>query len=308
MPPMATSKAGNNGEVNSALTAYYDEKTKGRQLAMVITEHFYISPEGQANPGQVSISRDQDISGLKELVDTIHRNKTYAVAQINHAGANARNGKADLEIVGPDCIDRHLQRVHELSRNEINILVKKFGDAALRAKESDYDGVEIHAAHGYLLNQFYSPLSNHRTDEYSGKTLEGRIRMIREVIQEVRSKVGDEFPVFLRLGACDYQEGGTTIEDSVDAALQFEKDGIDLIDISGGLCFYNHPFNKAPGYFGDASKAVKEAVKIPVILTGGVKTTTQAETLLQERKADLIGIGRSILKNSHWKDLPLHSS
>ena len=187
-----------------------------------------------------------------------------------------------------------------MTQAEIDQVVSDFAQAARRVKEAGYDGVEIHSAHGYLLNQFYSPLSNKRDDAYTGSTLEGRMRLHGEVIAAVREEVGPDFVVALRLGACDYQEGGSTVDDAVAAAKILELAGIDLLDISGGLCGYRGSGSKEPGYFGVESKAIREAVSIPVILTGGVRDGRATERLLKEGKADLIGVGRSVLKDSLW--------
>lgn len=159
--------------------------------------------------------------------------------------------------------------------------------------------MEIHSAHGYLLNQFFSPITNRRTDEYGG-ILQNRIRLHLEVIAAVREAVGEEHAVLLRLGAIDDLEGGTRVEDSVFAATEFEKAGVDMLDITGGLSGYMRPGHAEPGYFAEFSEPIKKAVSIPVILTGGVTEPEQAEELLAAGKADLIGVGRAILKDSDW--------
>ena len=306
LPPMATEKSVGEGQVSQALCDYYDEKTAGGYFGLVITEHSYISKEGQASVGQVSLSKDEDVEGLRRLVEVIHCNGSKVIAQINHAG-----GKAICALDGtttapaPTGIPYTTTRgeaiqAHTMTQVEINTVVADFAAAARRVKEAGYDGVEIHSAHGYLLNQFYSPLSNKREDAYCGTSLEGRTRLHCEVIDAVHKAVGSDFLVALRLGACDYQEGGSTVEDAVAASKIFEQAGIDLIDISGGLCGYRGNGSKEPGYFGVESCAIREAVSIPVILTGGVRTGTAAERLLEEGKADLIGVGRSVLKDSLW--------
>ncbi len=169
-----------------------------------------------------------------------------------------------------------------------------------RAKKAGFDGIELHSAHGYLLNQFFSPLSNKRKDCYNGITIEGRIRLHLEIIASLRDALGSNYPLAIRLGACDYMEGGTLISDSVAAAIEFEKAGIDLLDISGGFCSYQNPDSQEPGYFSECSKAIKNAVSIPVMLTGGIKDIQSAEALLKQQKADMIGVGRPMLKDAQW--------
>lgn len=183
----------------------------------------------------------------------------------------------------------------------IKELIMKFKDAAKRVKDAGFDGVELHSAHGYLLNQFYSPITNKRNDEYGGDLL-GRIKIHLEIIKAIRETVGVDFPILLRLGACDYIDGGTTIEDSIRAAVEFEKAGVDMLDISGGLYGSSIPGVKVEkqGYFSELTQAIKEVVSIPVILTGGITEVCAAEELLSSGKTDLIGVGRAMLKDSMW--------
>ena len=306
LPPMATEKSIGEGEVSQALCDYYDEKTKGGYFGLVVTEHSYINKIGQASVGQVSLSKDEDIPGLRKLVEVIHNNGSKIIAQINHAGGKAISAlDGSCTAPAPTGMPYTTTRgeaveAHSMTQAEIDQVVSDFAQAARRVKEAGYDGVEIHSAHGYLLNQFYSPLSNKRDDVYTGSTLEGRMRLHGEVIAAVREEVGPDFVVALRLGACDYQEGGSTVDDAVAAAKILELAGIDLLDISGGLCGSRGSGSKEPGYFGVESKAIREAVSIPVILTGGVRDGRATERLLEEGKADLIGVGRSVLKDSLW--------
>ena len=162
--------------------------------------------------------------------------------------------------------------------------------------------MEIHSAHGYLLNQFYSPLANHRTDAYGSQSVENRTRFHREVLHAVRQAAGEDFPVAVRLGGCDYQEGGSTLEDSTAACRILAESGADLLHLTGGMNGFVRPGHQEPGYFQDMSRAAKQAVEIPVLLTGGVTTPAQAEELLEEGCADLIGVGRAIYRNPHWAD------
>lgn len=302
MPPMATGKADLDGKVTPGLIDYYRKKSQGGYIGLIITEHMYVNLEGKASKNQLSIAEDEDLEGLKELVGVIHENGTKTFAQLNHAGGAADSQLTGKEVYGPSraSLPGSLQIFQEMSKDHIQGLVEDFTRAALRAKAAGYDGVEIHSAHGYLLDQFYSPLTNHREDEYSGKTLEGRLHFQVQIIQSIRKALGPTYPIALRLGACDYLEGGAALEDAIGAGKILQDAGLDLIDISGGLKGFVHPGNKEPGYFKEASKAIKETLSIPVILTGGITKKTEAESLLEEGAADLIGVGRAILKDDLW--------
>lgn len=302
MPPMATSLASEKGEITQQICDYYNEKSAGGYIGLVITEHSYVSEEGKVRKEQPSIAKDEDVAGLHRLTDTIHKNGSKVMAQINHAG-----GAANPQITGSPSYSASAVKVPKfpevpvaMTLQDIEKVIHDFAAAAVRAKEAGFDGVEIHSAHGYLLNQFFSPLTNKRTDAYGADTIENRLRLHTEIIRAVRSAVGPEYPVALRLGACDYQEGGSTIEDGVQAAKLLEQTGIDLLDVSGGLCGYVRPGASEQGYFQELTEAIKKVVSIPVILTGGITEGSAAETLLENHKADLIGVGRAILKDSSW--------
>lgn len=307
-PPMATSIAAENGGISKALLDYYDEKSYGGYISLIIIEHSFITQQGKASDRQLSVADDNVIGGLKELADIIHKNGSKAVMQINHAGSATSNAVTGFETVGPSAVanPRNGLVPSELTKVDINRIIVNFKDAAKRVKQAGFDGVEIHAAHGYLLNQFYSPLTNKRRDEYGGDLL-GRIKIHLDIIKEVREVVGEDFPILLRLGACDYIEGGITIEDSKRAAVEFEKAGVDILDISGGFCGYIVPGLSGQGYFSDITEAIKEVVSIPVILTGGITEAETAERLLALEKADLIGVGRAIYNDSSWASKALES-
>lgn len=304
MPPMATSKADPDGRVSRDILDYYSEKSQGGHISLIIVEHSFISPEGRAGKNQMSVAEDSMADNLKQLAEVIHRNGSKVVMQINHAGSAADKEITGMMPVAPSAVPNprkdNAAVPHELTKAEIVDVVAAFRAAALRVKEAGFDGVEIHSAHGYLLNQFFSPLSNKRTDEYGGE-VKNRIRIHLEVIKAVREAVGQDFPILLRLGASDYTEGGTTIEDSLAAAQEFEKAGVDILDISGGFCGYMIPGAAGrQGYFAPLTGAIREKVSVPVILTGGITEAKAAEELLAGGKADLIGVGRAILNDSEW--------
>ena len=307
-PPMATAKSDADGSVNQEILDYYDEKSRGGYISLIIIEHSFITPEGRANNSQLSVVDDNKIEGLKKLAKVIHNNGSKAIVQINHAGSLTTKEKTGFDIVGPSSIinPRGKELPKELSKEEIKEIIQSFKLAAKRVKESGFDGVEIHSAHGYLLNQFYSPLTNKRNDEYGGDIL-GRIKIHLEIIKAVKEEVGGDFPVLLRLGACDYADGGNSIEDCKIAALEFEKAGIDILDISGGINGYIIPGLNEQGYFHEVTAELKKIVSIPIILTGGITEVEAAEELLEKGKADLIGVGRAIFKDSLWAKRAIES-
>jgi NADPH2 dehydrogenase len=308
MPPMATAKAEPDGKVSQAMLDYYEEKSRGGYTSLIIIEHSFISLEGKAGKNQLSVAEDSVIDGLKELADVIHRNGPKAIMQINHAGSRTNDEVTGTVSVGPSAVSHPRQGniPRKLTQTEIAQIVQAFHDAAGRVKKAGFDGVEIHAAHGYLLGQFLSPLTNKRQDEYGGSLI-NRIRIHLEVIRAVRTAVGKDFPVLVRLGASDFIDGGTTIEDSQFAAKEFEKAGVDILDISGGFLGYIVPGLSGQGFFAPLSEAIKKVVSIPVILTGGVTEAQAAEKLLVEGKADLIGVGRAILQDSKWAQKAIES-
>ena len=261
MPPMATCKAVLDGRVSDALLDYYDEKSRGGAIGLVITEHTYIAMQGKNRAGQPSVADDSMVDGMRRLADVIHLNGSKTAVQINHVGGAAQRSVTGLDVVSPSAVASPTSpgdpTLRALTLHEIAAIPGVFAAAAHRVKAAGFDGVEIHSAHGYLLNQFFSPITNRRTDDYGGD-VHGRIKLHLEVIAAVRAAVGDEFPILLRLGAADYMEGGSRIEDSVIAAPEFEKAGVDMLDITGGLSGYMRPDHTEPGYFAELSQAIKD--------------------------------------------------
>lgn len=303
MPPMATAKAEPDGKVSPDILDYYAEKSAGGYISLVIIEHSFIAPEGKASEKQLSVAEDSMIEGLSKLADVIHKNGSKTVMQINHAGSATSQEVIGTTPVAPSAVlnPRRGTMPRELTHQEISGIVQAFAKAATRAKEAGFDGVEIHSAHGYLLNQFLSPLTNKRTDEYGGD-VHNRILIHLQAIAAVKKAVGEDFPVLLRLGASDFMPGGTTIEDSQAAAQEFTRAGVNIIDVSGGFCGYTVPNLTGQGFFAPLTEALKKVVTAPVILTGGITEAAAAERLLAEGKADLIGVGRAILSNSKWAE------
>lgn len=305
LPPMASNKADPSGSVNDENLKYYSNITKGGYFSLVITEHAFVEENGKCTSNQLSAADNSKIKGLSELADVIHKNGSYAILQINHSGSkgiNIEENKAPSPVdfvLDTACKVKYWKAEKTLSEEEIRGITNKFRDAAVRAEKAGFDGIELHSAHGFLLNQFYSPLTNKRDDNYGG-SIENRLRIHTEIIKAVKEAVSDSFIILVRLGALDYKDGGNTLEDAVKAAKILEKSGIDILDISGGLRGYAVKELSGAGYFNNVTSEIKKHISIPVILTGGVTLIKEAEQLLEDNKADLIGVGRAVLKDNEW--------
>ncbi len=303
MPPVATYQCDDDGKVNDKVCDYYYQRAKNPNVSMIITEHNFVNEAGKARAKQMSIASDDCIDGLKKLTDAIHNGGAFCFSQLNHAGSAATTENGNVPVAPSEIINLSAKFdtvPKALTKEDIENLKQDYVNAAKRAVKAGYDGVEIHSAHGYLLNQFYSPLTNKREDEYGG-CLENRLRLLVEIIRAVREAVGNDYPISVRLGGCDYMDGGSTIEDAVNACKILSKENIQLLNISGGMCRYTVKGRTEAGYFGDMTKAIKEVTNIPVMLTGGVKTLEQASELIENGTADIIGVGRPLLTNPNWE-------
>ena len=304
MPPMQTSRS-DAGHVSEDMLNYYRERAIYSGPALIITEHNSVTEAGRANREQLSIASDDLIEEHRRLAGTIHEAGSRVFAQLNHAGSNAMPLEG-VELISASDVNVPLKdlptRPRPLTEAEIAQLEDRFAEAALRVVKAGYDGVEIHSAHGYLLNQFYSPMTNLRTDTYGAGSIENRTRFLVETVAKVRSAVGADFPLAVRLGGADYLPGGATEEDAVAACRILEQAGVDLLDISGGMCYYKRPDHREPGFFSSMTEKIRAAVSVPVLLTGGIRLLQDAEQLLTEGKADLIGVGRPLYKDAHWAE------
>lgn len=299
MPPMQTDKT-DAGRVTEELARYYRERALYSRPGIIVTEHSCIAESGRAAPRQISLAEDGRIQEHQILTDAIHEGGSRAIAQLNHAGS-----AGVCEPVSASAVNTPLKKLSKrpraLTAEEILEIEEQFAAAAIRAIGAGYDGVEIHCAHGYLLNQFYSPLTNKRTDAYGG-SLENRMRFLLETVESVRNAIGATVPLAVRLGGADYLPDGSKEEDAVQAAKLLEAAGVDLLDISGGMCFFHRPGHPEPGYFSSMTEKIRAQVRIPVLLTGGIRSPADAEALLQAEKADLIGVGRALMKDARWRE------
>lgn len=293
MPPMHTGLATTAGAVTDKLVEHYGKRSKN--LGLLVIEHSYVSLEGKLSERQLGIYDDNLIIGLEKLSSKIHSMGTPAVIQINHAGKHAKQEITGLQPVAPSSS----REARELKLKEIEDLVETFALAAERAMRAGFDGVEVHGAHGFLLNQFFSPLANARRDKY-GESLENRIRFPLAVVERVKEKVGGRLLLY-RLGSDDLDPNGVQIEDSKKFAIELQKAGVDILDVSGGLCG-SRPMQLQgeQGYFVAQAQQIRGVLDIPVIGVGGIKDPEFANKLIEEGKVDLVAVGRELLKDPAW--------
>ena len=293
MPPMYTGLATAEGAVTDNLVEHYVRRS--RALGLLIVEHSYVSLDGRLSERQLGIYDDRLLSGLEKLSSRIHATGTPVVTQINHAGRVASTEITGMEPVAPS----HSGDARELRCEEIKALVEAFATAADRAMRAGFDGVEVHGAHGFLLNQFLSPLVNRRRDRYGG-SLENRMRFPLEVVERVKEKIGGRLLLY-RLGSDDLDPAGIKIEESKKIAAKLEEAGVDIIDVSGGLCGSRpSQLQDRQGYFIPQAQQIKKVVGTPVIGVGGITEPEYADTVIREGKVDLVAVGRALLEDPDW--------
>lgn len=301
MPAMATNFATQEGEVTDRLIAYYETRAKGG-VALIITEYLYVYPNGKGLSRVPGIYKDELIPGLRNLVEAVHRHGAKIVAQLNHAGRQASSKVTGQPVVAPSAViySPYGDTPKELTIDEIKLLIHAFRDAALRAKMAGFDGIEVHGTHGYLINQFLSPYTNKRTDQYGG-SFENRMRFPLEVIKEVRQAVGDDFPIIFRLSAEEYVDGGLTLSDAICIAKELVRAGVNAINVSGGIresaAMVTPPMAVPQGCYVEHAASIKAAIggKVPVIVVGRIKEPALAEEIISEGKADLVAMGRALI-------------
>ena len=302
VPPMGTSMATERGEVTDEHVDHYG-RFANAGVGMVIIEHAYVRRDGRVNPQQMGIYDNFLIPGLQRLADAIHSHGSVVGVQITHGG-----GKATTELIGRLPISASdvlvpgtAEPSQAASKAEILEIIEAFAAAAQRAKAAGMDFVEVHGAHGYLLNQFLSPLTNQRTDEYGGD-LNGRLQLPLEVVRAVRQTVGGEYLLLYRLGANDFMPGGLTQEEGKQAAIALVEAGVDLLDISGGLYGASLPDwdEVSQGYFVPMATEIRAAVDVPVVVAGGITKPEYADQVIREGKVELVAVGRAMLENPDW--------
>lgn len=301
MPPMANDFSGDNGEVNDRHLDHYRSRAEA-DVGLMIVEHSYINPTGRMTAKQLGIHDDSLVPGLARLADTIREAGSGSTIQLTHAGANTSSEACGCQPLGPSDVPMPGRKEvpRPLTVDEIAGLVDDYRQAARRAREAGFDSIEVHGAHGFLLCEFVSPYSNRRNDQYGG-SLENRVRFPLEVIAAVRDQVGNDFPLLYRFGASDFMENGLTLEEARVIAPMLVDAGIDLLDISGGLCG-SRPKGLAdtPGFFVPLATSIRSVVDVPVIGVGGISDADFANSVIEDERADLVAVGRALLMNPLW--------
>lgn len=286
--------------------------------ALIIAEATAVSPQGRITPHDLGIWKDEHVEVLKRITYFIQQHHAVAAIQLAHAGRKASHhrpweGGAPLDknegawtTEAPSAIPYKNDEPtpHQLSREEIKNVVDDFKNATIRAKEAGFQIIELHGAHGYLLHEFLSPLSNRRNDEYGG-SFKNRIRFVIEIIEAVRQVWDEALPLFLRISATDWMEGGWTIEESVELSKIVKTKGVDLIDCSSGGNSHEQKIPVGPLYQTPFAERIKKEAGIMTGAVGLITTAQQAEKIISSHQADLIFLARQFLRDPYF---PLHAA
>jgi 2,4-dienoyl-CoA reductase-like NADH-dependent reductase (Old Yellow Enzyme family) len=299
----AEGMATEDGESTPRLIKLMAELAEGG-VGLIITGHTYVTKRGQATPWQLGIYDDKLIPGLRAMVDAVHQRDGRIVVQLAHSGMLANPKLTNDAPLGPSAIEG-LNGViaQEMTIGDIHGTIEAFGQAAERALQAGFDGVQLHAAHSYLLSQFLSPAFNFRDDAYGGP-IESRVRIICEVVNGVRKRVGQDYPVLIKMNGRDFLEGGLDLEDSVQAGAMLKKAGVDAIEVSGGTFASGDLMPSRKGiikekdeaYFKAEALAFKESIDLTIILVGGIRSFAVAEGLVTDHIADYISMCRPFIR------------
>lgn len=283
---------------------HYRELAEG-EVGLVVTGHGYVQRGGKAGAGQISMADDEVIPGYRKLTEMVHQYDSKIMMQLNHAGRHAPpEYNPGSEVIAPSPVTSGVSGMtpREMNVHDIEQLVESYGKAAARAKACGFDGVQIHAAHGYMVNQWLSPYSNRRDDEWGGDQ-ERRTRFAIEVLRSMRETVGPDYPVMIKMNCADFYEGGLTTVETRYIADKLCQEGIDAIEISGGIYEVFEriirpgllPPEEEPYYLPYADE-IRDAISVPLMLVGGMRTPSVMEEILANGKADYVSMCRSLIR------------
>lgn len=297
--------ADEDGRVTDDLIDFLKPLAVG-QIGLIIAGFAYVTESGRARPRQTGIYSDDLAPGLTRLCDEIHQSGGKIAAQLVHAGYQSDPELTGEEVpAGPSSFkipDKEIT-AREMGTGEIQDLVDRFGNAAGRARKAGFDAVQLHAAHGYLLNQFLSPAFNTRGDRYGGSLL-NRSRIIYEIYEAVRGETGADYPVFIKINSEDFYPGGLGLEEAVHTAANLAEMGLDGVEASGGMLWSGKMIPSRKGiatteqeaYFRKAGYVFKNKIKAPVILVGGMRSPQIVCEILEEKHADYIALARPLIR------------
>jgi 2,4-dienoyl-CoA reductase-like NADH-dependent reductase (Old Yellow Enzyme family)/thioredoxin reductase len=301
MPPMGTNLGNADGTVSAENIAYLKRRAKG-QPGLLITEITGVHPDGMVSPNELAAYDDRFIPGLRQMAAVAHEAGCKIALQVHHSGRESLYLLSQGKAMGPSAIPSIVFRgaPREMTMADIKEVIAAFGSAARRAREAGFDAVEIHCAHGYLLTQFLSALSNQRTDEYGGATLKERSRFVLEVIEEIRRQVGPDYPISIRISAEEFIKGGYSADDMQAILPDMVQAGADIIHASFGTHGSPGGITQAPGEYAAGFNAwlarkVKDVVNVPVIAVGRFTDPTPADEVIARGDADLVAFGRQFL-------------
>jgi len=295
--------AGRDGTAGDNLLDCMAQLSRG-EVGLVITGHAHVTLEGQAGPRQLGIYSEEMMDSLNQVALSVHSNGGVVALQLAHAGIRGI-GKEAYSPLGPsEIFEGDQKKVSAMTVADIKRTINAFGDAAQRAVKSGFDAVQIHGAHGYLLSQFLSPFYNKRDDDYGG-SLENRARLLLEVYEEVRQRVGAFFPVMVKINSEDFLEGGITVAEMIKVAKMLEQRGMDAIEMSGGTFEsgklipsrrWTSKSEDREVYYRKAAQSFKKEIGIPLILVGGFLSYNIAQEVIDSGVADYVAMSRPLIR------------
>ncbi len=303
-----------DGRPTQKLAAYYGNLARGG-VGLIITGYAYVRPDGKQLPGQLGVYDDAFAEELVALAGAVHRESGRICLQLVHVGGQTMAKVAGRQPVAPSAVavDQYPETPAELSMEDIAALVTCFADGARRARSAGFDAVQLHAAHGYLINQFLSPLTNRRQDAYGG-SIENRCRLLMEVYRAVRSAVGKDFPVLVKLNGSDNLPDGLVLDDALVAARLLDEEGVDAIEVSGGTPASGNQTPVRQGIDKREQEAynlplayrMKNAVSCPIMVVGGLRSFEVAEGIIRREEADYVSFARPFIREPHlalrWRE------